>query len=72
MIFVKHQPPVTPEELEEKIELLRDAFSKNDEFEDTSVIREVLHRIVLAFRKSDELNTPQGVVVEIPPQTVEV
>ncbi len=69
MIFVEHQPPVTPAELEDKLELLRDALSKNDETEDLAVIREVLHRVVPTFHEPEEVNACQGQTVEIPEQS---
>lgn len=69
MIFVEHQPPVTPAELEDKLELLRDALSKNDETEDPAVIREVLHRVVPTFHEPEEVNACQGQTVEIPEQS---
>ena len=62
-IFVEHQPVVTPEELAEKLEILRAALEK-----DPSVIRSALHRVVPTFREPEELNNAQGERVEIPPQ----
>ena len=69
MIFVEHQPPVTPAELEDKLALLQDALAKNDEIEDPAVIREVLHRVVPAFHEPEEVNACQGQTVEIPEQS---
>lgn len=68
MIFVEHQPPVTPEELKLKLALLSDAMDKTAETEDVSVIREVLHRVVPTFHEPDEVNACQGDTVEIPEQ----
>ena len=62
-IFVEHQPVVTPEELAEKLEILRAALEK-----DPSAIRSALHRVVPTFREPEELNNAQGERVEIPPQ----
>ena len=62
-IFVEHQPAITPEELAEKLEILRTALEK-----DPSAIRTALHRVVPTFREPEELNSAQGERVEIPPQ----
>ena len=62
-IFVEHQPAITPEELAEKLEILRTALEK-----DPSAIRAALHRVVPTFREPEELNSAQGERVEIPPQ----
>ena len=70
MIFVEHQPPVTPEELERKLTLLNDALEKTVRTEDVSCIREVLHRVVPTFHEPDEVNRTQGDTVEIPKQEV--
>lgn len=66
MIFVEHQPPVTPEELERKLTLLNDALEKTMRTEDISCIREVLHRVVPTFCEPDEVNRTQGEEVEVP------
>lgn len=68
MIFVEHQPPVTPEELERKLALLNDALEKTMRTEDVSCIREVLHRVVPTFHEPEEVNRTQGDTVEIPDQ----
>jgi len=68
MIFVEHQPPVTPEELERKLTLLNDALEKTMRTEDISCIREVLHRVVPTFHEPEEVNRTQGDTVEIPDQ----
>ena len=68
MIFVEHQPPVTPEELERKLTLLNDALEKTMRTEDVSCIREVLHRVVPTFHEPEEVNAAQGETVEIPEQ----
>ena len=68
MIFVEHQPPVTPEELERKLTLLNDALEKTMRTEDVSCIREVLHRVVPTFHEPEEVNAAQGDTVEIPDQ----
>ena len=68
MIFVEHQPPVTPEELERKLTLLNDALEKTMRTEDVSCIREVLHRVVPTFYEPEEVNAAQGDTVEIPDQ----
>ena len=68
MIFVEHQPPVTPEELERKLTLLNDALEKTMRTEDVSCIREVLHRVVPTFHEPEEVNRTQGDTVEIPKQ----
>ena len=68
MIFVEHQPPITPEELERKLALLRDALDKTLRTEDVSCIRQVLHRVVPTFHEPEEVNACQGDTVEIPEQ----
>ena len=68
MIFVEHQPPVTPEELERKLTLLNDALEKTMRTEDVSCIREVLHRVVPTFHEPEEVNAAQGDTVRIPEQ----
>ena len=70
MIFVEHQPPVTPEELERKLTLLNDALEKTMRTEDISCIREVLHRVVPTFCEPDEVNRTQGEEVEVPAPAV--
>ena len=70
MIFVEHQPPVTPEELERKLTLLNDALEKTMRTEDISCIREVLHRVVPTFCEPDEVNRTQGEEVEAPAPAV--
>ncbi len=60
MIFVEHQPPVTPEELERKLTLLNDALEKTMRTEDSSCIRQVLHRVVPTFHEPEEVNACQG------------
>ena len=72
MIFVEHQPPVTPEELERKLTLLNDALEKTMRTEDVSCIREVLHRVVPTFHEPEEVNRKQGDTVEIPKQNAAV
>ena len=68
MIFVEHQPPMTPEELERKLTLLNDALEKTMRTEDISCIREVLHRVVPTFHEPEEVNAAQGDTVQIPDQ----
>ncbi len=68
MIFVEHQPPVTPEELERKLTLLNDALEKTMRTEDVSCIRQVLHRVVPTFHEPEEVNAAQGDTVQIPEQ----
>ena len=70
MIFVEHQPPVTPEELERKLTLLNDALEKTMRTEDISCIREGLHRVVPTFCEPDEVNRTQGEEVEAPAPAV--
>lgn len=64
-IFVEHQPAVSEEELEEKLDILRDVLSKND----PSLIRDAMHRVVPSFHEPEELNKCQGDDVVIPEQT---
>ena len=72
MIFVEHQPPITPEELERKLALLQDALDKTMRTEDISCIRQVLHRVVPTFHEPEEVNACQGETVEIPEQNAAV
>lgn len=71
MIFVEHQPPITPEELERKLTLLQDALDKTMRTEDIHCIRAVLHRVVPTFHEPEEVNASQGDTVEVPPQVTE-
>ena len=68
MIFVEHQPSITPEELERKLTLLNDALERTMRTEDVSCIRQVLHRVVPTFHEPEEVNACQGDTVEIPEQ----
>ena len=61
-IFVEHQPAVTREELDAKLELLEQVLDKND----PSLIREAMHRIVPSFREPEELNGLQADPVVLP------
>ena len=63
-IYVEHQPPLTPEELEQKLTVLREALDT----EDSSAIRNALHRVVPTFREPEEVNAAQGKTVELPAQ----
>lgn len=63
-IYVEHQPPLTTDELEQKLEVLKAALAS----EDKSAIRQALHRVVPTFREPDELNDAQGDTVVIPAQ----
>ena len=65
-IYVEHQPPITPAELEEKLVVLKDAL----ETEDAAVLRAALHRVVPTFREPDEVNASQGETVQAPPVPV--
>ena len=64
LIFVEHQPVVTPEELAQKIEILRAALDTDE----PAAIREALHRVVPTFHEPEELNDSQGKEVKIPEQ----
>ena len=66
-IYVEHQPPVTPDELEQKLEVLKAALAS----EDNAAIRSALHRVVPTFREPDEVNNVQVSTVEIPEQKKE-
>ena len=67
-IYIEHQPPITPAELEDKLVILKDAL----ETEDAAVLRAALHRVVPTFREPDEINACQGEKVEVPPETAGV
>ena len=61
-IFVEHQPPITPDELNSYLTVLRDALDKND----PDAVREALHRVVPNYCEAAVLNERQGNVVKIP------
>lgn len=51
-IFIERQPAITPGELREKLEILQEALEKDD----SSCIREALHRVVPTFHEPEEVN----------------
>ena len=63
-IFVERQPAITPEELQEKMEVLTHALEGNE----PSAIRAALHQVVPTFSEPEELNRNQGAEVHIPQQ----
>lgn len=63
-IFVERQPAVTPEELADKLEILREALEQRD----PAAIRAALHRTVPTFHEPEEVNRDQGAEVHIPKQ----
>ena len=63
-IFIERQPAITPGELREKLEILQEALEKND----SSCIREALHRVVPTFHEPEEVNCGQGAEIRIPQQ----
>ena len=65
-IFIERQSSITPGELKEKLDILREALEKND----PSLIREALHKVVPTFHEPDELNRMQGEEVQIPHLTM--
>ena len=65
-IFIERQSSITPGELKEKLDILREALEKND----PSLIREALHKVVPTFHEPDELNRVQGEEVQIPHRTM--
>ncbi len=67
-IYVEHQPPITPAELEQKLDVLRAAL----ETEDAAVLHAALHCVVPTFREPDEVNARQGETVELPFKTADV
>lgn len=66
-IFVERQPAVTPEELEDKLSVLRAALERNDPVS----IRTALHQVVPTFHEPEEVNRTQGAEVHIPEQRTE-
>lgn len=66
-IFVEQQPPITPEELAQKLTILKASLEK----EDKVAIRDALHRVVPTFHEPEEVNEAQGETVEIPAQQPE-
>lgn len=61
-IFVEQQPPITAEELDEKLAVLRDVLDQND----PSAVRRALHMVVPTFYEPEELNSVQKDEVHIP------
>lgn len=52
MIFVEHQTPISREEAEEKLRVLRAALATND----NEAVRAALHRVVPDFKTPEEIN----------------
>ncbi len=67
-IYVEHQPPITPAELEDKLVILKDAL----ETEDAAALRAALHRVVPTFHEPEEVNAAQGDTVKVPPETADM
>lgn len=61
-IYIERQPGITPEELREKLEVLRRALEKQE----PDAIRAALHLVVPTFHEPEEVNAPQGDVVQLP------
>jgi FlaA1/EpsC-like NDP-sugar epimerase len=55
-IFVEHQPPITPEELEQKLAILNAALERND----PNQVREALHKVVPTFVDPKIVNQAVG------------
>ena len=55
LIFIEKDTPLSKEEIDEKLEVLRNAI----ESEDDNVAREALRSVVPTFRRPEEIN--QGV-----------
>jgi len=66
-IFVENQPGITPAELEQKLETLKNALADGGH----EAIRAAMHAVVPTFHEPEEVNREQGEEVEIPKQTVE-
>ena len=52
MIFIEKDTPLSKEEIDEKLEVLRNAI----ESEDDNVAREALRSVVPTFRRPEEIN----------------
>lgn len=63
-IYIERQPGVTPEELQEKLEVLQRALDRQE----PGAIRAALHLVVPTFHEPEEVNESQGEVVELPQQ----
>lgn len=63
-IFVEQQPPITPEELNGKLAVLKRALEQNESL----AIRAALHAVVPTFHEPEELNNAQREEVHIPEQ----
>ena len=59
-IFVEHQPPITPEELEQKLAVLTAALERND----PKQVREALHQVVPTFVEPNVVNRAVGAIPE--------
>lgn len=55
-IYVESQPPVTPEEMELKLKMLKNALSRNEPAD----IRVALHAVIPTFHEPDEVNSLQA------------
>ena len=61
-IFVERQPGITPEELDEKLNVLSQALESRE----PDAIRQALHQVVPDFYEPEELNREQGEQVQVP------
>ena len=52
MIFIERDEPLSPEELEEKLDILRAAV----ETEDDDAVKDALRRVIPTFRSPEEVN----------------
>lgn len=60
-IFVEHQPPITPEELQDKLNLLTAALAQND----PQQVRQALHKVVPTFADPEILNRRTAPTINI-------
>lgn len=61
-IYVERQPAITPEELMDKLTILKTALDRSD----PALIRNALHKAVPTFHEPEELNEAQGNEVQLP------
>ena len=57
MIFIEHDTPLSREDVEEKLALLREAVSRCENELESDVIRQAMKQAVPTFREPEEINT---------------
>lgn len=52
MIFIERDTPLSAEEIQQKLEMLKDAYDTGDDL----IAKETLRKVVPTFRKPEEVN----------------